>query len=152
MTYSQTIDNSEILNQTNLWFANLVEPTQLSTNFTHTEEIAALACAEALRHSKLELRLLENLLTHALCENLQEDKSFSDDLDTSEYLAKQLLPQSINTLQHFYLYSKEHDINFNETLKATQQECDYDFLKFITKIYSKAYLREIKHVHKTTNL
>ena len=151
MSRTNTIENTASLSQTSHLIANVVDPTQLSASFSHTEAIAALACAEALRHSKLELQLFENLLTQALCENLQKDKSYSEEFDSIEYLAKQLLPKSINTLQHFYAYSKDNDINFSEILKSTQQECDYDFLKFVTKIYSKAYLREIKYIPKSTN-
>lgn len=148
MSHTNTLENTASLSQTNPWIAYEVDPILLSNSFSNTEAIAALACAEALRHSNSELRLFENLLTRALCENLQKDKSYSEELDSIEYLAKQLLPQSINTLQHFYAYSKDHDINFSEIIKSTQQECDYDFLKFVTKIYSKAYLREIKYIPK----
>ena len=151
MSYSNPIENLTTPVQPYYFFADELHQTRLTTLFSGSETIAALACAEVLGHPKLDTQLLDSLLTQSLHENLLDDEWFVENAGSIEHLAELLLPQVKNTLQNFYTHKKSNDAEFRDFVNTTHDECDYDFLKFVTNIFSKAYLREIKRITKNTN-
>ena len=151
MSYLNSIENTTTPPQQNNFFANIHQQKDLTEFFNDSEAIAALTCAEFLRHPKLEPQLLDNLLTQALRENLLQDEWFVENTDSIDRLIKPLLAQAKNTLEYIYTQSKSNDVEFSDFVNTTHEECDYDLLKFVTNIYSNAYLREVKRIIKSTN-
>ena len=151
MSYSNPIGNLTTPVQPYPFFTDVLHKTKLPTLFNSSETIAALACAEVLGHPKLDSQVLDTLLTKTIQENLLEDEWFVVNAGAIENLAELLLPQVKNTLQDYYTRNKISSAEFRDFVKTTHDECDYDFLKFVTNIFSKAYLREFKRITKNTN-
>ena len=151
MSSKNTTENTTTPIQPDYFFADIHMQKELATYFNESETIAALTCAEFLKHPKLEPQMLDNLLIQALRENLLKDEWFIENTDSVELLIKQLLPQVKNTLEYFYTQSKSNDVEFSDIVTITHEECDYNLLKFVTYIYTNAYLREVKRKTKNTN-
>ncbi len=145
MTEINFLKNTIRLAENNHYFINLVDPLTSPRLFSDIEAIAAVACAEIQTHTKLQPILFESALTQSLHECLFHNEWCAKNSESIEELVNQLLPKVKNTLHNIYAYCKDNGTKFDEIIKTTQQECDYEFLQFITKIFIKAYLREIHH-------
>lgn len=115
-----------------------------STKFSKSETLAALACAEVVKHHKLDSQIQDELLTQALFENLKNDELLDKINNPIEFIEKNVLPDAKSTLNNIYT-NNEHTISeFDDIIDTTHQECDYDFLRTITNIYAKAYTKKLK--------
>ena len=120
-------------------FSNLNELSNLPVLVDKSEFIAALACAEITNSENTDHELLDYLFNLAINEYTVSSKYSEEKNNTN------ILEQIKISLQYFVPNSNNTISEIDEVLRTTRNEVDYDFLRFITSIYTKAYLREAQN-------
>lgn len=143
MSYLQLIKHTHTRTHANKLRDASVYPNEISALFNKSETIAALACAEAFKLNELNTEWLDSLLTQALFKILHTDGRFADKIKTIEYTTKHILPSAKETLSNLYTCNEFSIAEFDEIIHATHQECDYEFLQFVTNIYASAYIKHL---------
>ncbi len=115
------------------------------TSIAYTRDItaAALACAEAISHPGLDKILIDDLLTSGLANSLENKNVLPKNIESTQKLAKQLLPEVKESLISFYNKSKTENSDFEDIINSANSECDVEFLRLVTRIFTKEYVKQV---------
>ncbi len=89
------------------------------------------------------------MLTQALFKILHTDGRFADKIKTIEYTTKHIFPSAKEALSNIYTCNEFSIAELDEIIHATHQECDYEFLQFVTSLYANAYIKNLIVIEST---
>ena len=112
-----------------------------SISFTRNAMTAALACGELLSHPGLDKELIDKLLLTGLVDSLTSHHGIISDKNSYE-IAEKKLPKLKLSLHNYYEYSKSNNPDFKDIINTVNSECDFEFLKLITNILTKEYVKQ----------
>ncbi|MDH3609867.1 MAG: hypothetical protein OEQ24_11585 [Gammaproteobacteria bacterium] len=113
-----------------------------SIAYTRDTATAALACAEAISHSGLDRTLIDDLLISGIINGLDHEKDTSKNIESTQKFAQQLLPKAKESLLRFYEKSKTENSDFEDIVNSANAECDIEFLKLVTRIFTKEFVKQ----------
>ncbi len=119
---------------------NVVELDQ-NIELDGNNALAILAYGEIIEHMDIGCELIDSLLVEEMTNILNNNRG-QNELYDPQNISKSLLPTAKEVLHKYYSKYKKYSNNCEDICRCVHNECDIEFLKFITHIYARAFIKQ----------